>query len=200
MLDFSQGAGQESPTSLIPKGQLAWVIVHFRGVKASQSGGEYLDLELTIDDGQPYARKKIWEMVGNPFHQGNSEAYRNMGMIAITRMLEAGNNAGPHNPAGYQISSFDQLDGLRVGIKIGVDAGKGNYQDKNRVAEWLTPNPESKSGNKDWNRLMSGDHGGQPPSAATQLGAPVASFAQPAPQPAPQQPAAAPSAPGWLRA
>ena len=155
-MDFSMGAGKATGSDLIPNGQLAWAILNVRGVKASQSGGQYIDAELTIDDGQPYARRKIWEMIGDPLHPGNSEAYREMGMVAISRILEAGRGAGPNNPGGYKVDNYGQLSGLRVPIRIGVNKGKDGYDDKNRVAEWLTPNPASQSGYKDFELLQSG--------------------------------------------
>lgn len=158
-MDFSSGAGMQSNTDLIPNGQLCWVIIHYRGKQKSKSSdGSYLDLELTVDDGQPFNRRKIWDKVGDPFDPANSEAYRQMGMMAITRMLEAGKGAGPHNPAGYNLPEYSLLDGLRVAVKVGIEKGTGGYADKNRVTEYLTPNPESKSGNKGWAQLQAGVH------------------------------------------
>lgn len=155
MMDFSQGAGQDGPSTLIPNGQLAFAIMTVRGVKPSKAGGQYLDIELTIDDNQPYARKKLWDMIGDPAFAGNSPEYREMGMRSIARILETGRNAGPNNPGGYQLTDYAHLSGLRVAIKIGVEKGKDGYEDKNRVAEYLTPNPQS-SAHKDFQLLVSG--------------------------------------------
>lgn len=160
-MDFSQGAGVQSPTSLMPNGQLAWAIVHVKGLRSNATtGSRSLELELTLDDNQPFARKKIWPYVADPFHAGNSEAYRQMGMLAITRMLECGKQAGPNNPAAYKLNAFEELNGLRIAIKIGIEKGTDGYEDKNKVAEYLTPNPASGSGHKDYSRLISGDYGG----------------------------------------
>jgi hypothetical protein len=162
-MNFSQGAGQTMGSELIPNGQLAWAILSIRGVKASKSGGQYLDVELTLEEGQPYGRKKIWDMIGDPMFSGNSEAYRQMGQVAIARILEAGRQAGPNNPGGYVIQSYDQLSGLRVAIKIGVKKGTGGYEDKNVVGEYLTPNPASKSGKAAYDKLMQGVFNTSPP-------------------------------------
>jgi hypothetical protein len=40
-------------------------------------------------------------MIGHPGNPANSEKFREMGTIAITRILEAGRGAGPNNKAGY---------------------------------------------------------------------------------------------------
>lgn len=155
-MDFSGSAGASSGSDCIPAGQVAYAILTVRGLKGSAKGGQYLDVELTIDEGQPYARKKVWEMIGDPNHPGNSEKYREMGTIAITRILEAGRGAGPNNLAGYKIDNYEQLSGLRVAVKLKVEPGDSGYPDKNKVAEWLTPNPASQSGHKGWVQLQSG--------------------------------------------
>lgn len=207
MMDFSAGAGMAGSSDTMPNGQLAWAVLTVHAIKPSQSGGQYIDVELTIDEGQPYARKKLWDMIGDPQFAGNSEAYRQMGLIAITRILEAGRNAGPHNMAGYQIANYEQLSGLRVAIKIGVEKGTGGYPDKNRVAEYLTPNPASQSGHKAFLALQRGEYAPQgakavaPPTAtfggfgATPMAAP-ATTGFGAPQPGFQQPQPA-AASGW---
>lgn len=163
MMDFSGTAGAGSDFDLLPKGLIVWAYLALRGVKGSGSGGGYLDCELTVAEGQPYAGRKLWEMIGDPFNQGNSEKYRKMGMVAITRILEAGRGAGPNNPAGYQLAEypggFQALDGLKVAIKVGIENGTDGHDDKNRVAEWLTPNPASQSGYKGFAKLLAGDHG-----------------------------------------
>ena len=168
MMDFSAGAGQSTGSDLIPNGQLAWCILNVRGVKPSKGGGQYIDVELTIDDGQPYARRKIWEMIGDPMFQANSEEYRNMGMVAISRILEAGRGAGPNNPQGYKLNGYQELHGLRVPVRIGINKGKDGYDDKNRVGEWLTPNPYSQSGHKEFQLLQQGVYNKAGKPAATQ--------------------------------
>lgn len=164
-MDFSNSAGAASSFDLLPKGALLFAILTVKGVKSAAKGGGYLDCELTIDEGQPYAGRKIFEMIGDPANAGNSEKYREMGTIAITRILEC-RGAGPHNMAGYKIDNYEQLSGARVGIMVKVENGTDGHQDKNKVGEWLTPNPASQSGNKGWVKLMAGDHNLTAQSAA----------------------------------
>lgn len=157
MMDFSGSAGADTGGGTLPKGLLVFAILNVRGVKSSASGGGYLDCELTIKEGQPFAGRKIWEMVGDPMNSGNSEAYRKMGNIAISRILETGRGASPTNPEAYKISGYEQLSTLTVAIKVGIEPGTDGHDDKNRVAEWLTPNPAS-SAFKLFERLLKGDH------------------------------------------
>lgn len=158
MMDFSGSAGAASNYDALPAGLLVFAILNVKGVKSTAKGGAYIDCELTVAEGQPYAGRKIFDMIGDPQNGGNSEAYRQMGTVAITRILEC-RGAGPNNPQGYQIASYDQLSGTKVGIKVSVEAGTGGHDDKNRVGEWLTPNPASGSGNKGWVKLVANDHG-----------------------------------------
>lgn len=85
-MDFSQHAGAASSFDLLPANALLFAILTVKGVKDSASGGGYLDCELTIDQGQPFAGRKIFDMIGDPTNAGNSEKYRDMGSIAITRI------------------------------------------------------------------------------------------------------------------
>lgn len=176
-MDFSAGAGMQGNTDLIPNGQLAWVIVNYRGAKTSpHTGTRYLDLELTLDDNQPFARRKFWTNVMDPMFIGNSEQARQMGMIAVTRMLEAGRGAGPNNQGGYVLQDYSQLHGLRVAVKIGIEPGKEGYADKNKVAEWLTPNPASSNGHKGYQALLAGQFN----TIAQKPATPPSGFGQPA--------------------
>ena len=157
-MDFSNHAGAASSFDTLPNGLLVFAILSVKGVKPTQTGGAYIDCELTVDQGQPHAGRKIFEKIGDPANPANGEKYRELGTIAVTRILEC-RGAGPHNMAGYKIDDYSQLNGARVGIKVGIETGTAGHNDKNRVAEWLTPNPASQSGNKGYARLVAGDHG-----------------------------------------
>lgn len=168
-MDFSAGAGVTTQADTIPAGQLAWVILTIKGIKLNAStGSKSIEYEATIDEGQPFAKRKIFGFIGDPNHEANSEAYRQMGLVAITRILESGRSAGPNNPDGYKIQGFEQLGGLRVPVKIGIEEGQNGYSDKNKVVEWLTPNPASQSGHKLYQRLMAGEHNVSAPKPAAQ--------------------------------
>jgi hypothetical protein len=143
MLDYSNAPPQQD-FGTIPDGTLAWAILSLRRGKEgtpetiSNSGeSSYLDFELTITEG-PFAKRKVWEMVGTR----GTEKYVNQGRSSIRSILEVGRGASAANMAGYQIAGYEQLDTLKVAIEIGVEKQQG-YQDKNRVKSWLTPNTES---------------------------------------------------------
>lgn len=199
MLDFSGGAGAGSSTDLLPNGQLAFVVVGFREVKTGPSGGRYVDIELTIDDNQPFARRKVWTRIMDPMDPNNSDSAKQMGMAHITRILEAarwGTQNGPFNEeafkgqGGYVIGDYADLHGLRAAVKIKIQPARDGYDAKNDIAEFLSPNPKSASF-KTWEKLVAGTF-----NVSANAGPPAAqpSFAFGG-QPAPQQPAQQPA--GW---
>lgn len=199
MLDLSQKP-TENDNDLIPDGQLAWVYFKLREVKMASTGTRMLDVELTIDAGQPYAKRKIWVNIMDPTYPSNSDGAKNMGLMQLRRIMETAMGATPDNDASYQqLQSFEQLNGARVPIMIKIEKSKDpRYDDKN-VPEFLSPFSSVKSVVKAYDLLMEGKHNakGEQPPAATQAPAPggfgqapAAAAAQPAPAPAQPQPAA----------
>jgi len=189
-MDFS-GGHQKDGFGMIPNGQLA----HGRFVvedaaKASQAGGQYIKGYVQLEGNAKYDGQRVYTNIMDPYFEGNSEKARDMGLAAICKILETGNNAGPSNPAGYNIDNYMQLSGMRVAVKIKIVPPKDGFSEKNEIADWLSPNPESHS-NKDYVKLTSGIDN---VSAVAQQGAAPqgGAFAQPAAAPAPAAQAAGP--------
>ncbi len=144
------GAGQDMDNSLLPEGQMAYVRINFRDLHTNtKTGTRSLDLELTICENQPYAGRKIWMYMADPFWGQNSEDHNEMGKVHFARILEIGNGAGPQNMAGYDLGAwpegFQRLSGMVAAVRIGVEKGKDGYNDKNKVVEFLSNNPDSAS-------------------------------------------------------
>jgi hypothetical protein len=165
MFSFSPDTKNESPNNLIPAGTLAFAILSVRKLKNSEAtGGEYADLELTLM-GQ-YEGRKVWPMLANPADAKNNEKWREMAMFAIRHICESSGVFSPAQPESYnrfaQATFTDVLkaiDGRIVAIKIKVEKGKDGHQDKNAVADWLSPNPNSGSA-KSYEALLAGNTGG----------------------------------------
>jgi len=204
MFTSQSGASGSSGSSapLIPHGTLAFAVVKPTGIKESKkTGGTYANLELTISDG-PYTGRKVWTIVCNPQDERNqNQALRNegkndgaaMGLAAMCRMFEAAGVFNPLDARSYDKFNgvaFNQviaaLEGLTVAIKVKIKKGEQGYDDKNEVAEFLSPAPTSGT-SKLWSQLT-GDG-----SAARKT-----AFGQPAfgaPAQAPVQPQVRPAAP-----
>jgi hypothetical protein len=103
----------------------------------------FLNCEFTIMEGQ-YVRRKIFDKIGI----SGSDTWVNMGKARIRAIIESSKNINPKDMseaamAARKINSFDELDGLEMLIKIGVEHDRnGVYQDKNKVASIITPDSE----------------------------------------------------------
>lgn len=191
---FSPTSGASQAPSLIPTGTLSFAVVKVREIKKSKaSNGEYADIEITLDGGD-FTGRKVFEMIANPLDTNNSEAWRNMAIANLTRMFEGAGVFKPENPESYNqfngqsfLTICQFLDGARIAIKVKVESDKsGAYPDKNKVGEYLSPNPQS-GGHSGYRKLADGSA----PAAAQARGA---AFGASAPAPATG------GAPGWLNA
>jgi hypothetical protein len=211
---FSPETKYESSSNLMPRGLLHKARLTVRGLKNSQaSNGEYADLELVLVDG-PFESRRVWPMIANPTDERNSDKWRQMSMGAIQHICEACGIFRADAPDSYNrfanatfVDILKEIDGRTVAIKVGVEKGKDGHQDKNTVAEWLSPNPNSSTA-KLWDKLAKGDYGvpadGKSQAVQQQgfsLGGGSGSGAM---QAAPQQAVATPAgavtgdAPAWL--
>ena len=214
MLGFKADNDFGGGGDLIPNGFVCWTVVVVRGLKTSpNTGSRYLDLELTIAEGQPNERRKVWVNVMDFTFETNSEGARNMGLAALQHMLESSGVFRPDQPESYQ--QFDgkgiediayALDQKSVAVRIKIEKGRDGYADRNTVGDWLSPNPKGR-GFKMFQALMqNGAHvyGAAPaaPQGSGQLAftpapaAPAPTFAAAPAAPAAPTPGGAPA---WLK-
>jgi hypothetical protein len=188
---FSPTSSQQDAIALIPQGTLCVANLGVRAIKNSKStGAQYLDVELTVLSGE-YQGRKIFDMIMDPFDANASDGGRKMGLLALTRICEAIGIFNPTDEASYTRYNnpgttiqnvIGDVEGRKVAVRVKVEKGTDGYADKNKVGEWLTPNPNSGSGFKGWNELVNGH---QPTTRATAFAAPAAA-------------APASGAPSWL--
>jgi len=211
---FNPNTKYSNGGNLIPNGTLAFAVVNIDKTQHSQnSGGLLASLSLTIAYG-PFENRKVFHYLGDPSDERHSEKYRQMSLGALQAMLEVAGVFDPARPETYAqfanasfVDILSAIDGKLVAIKVGIEKGQDGYDDKNKVADWLTPNPVSRS-HKKFNELAQSPQkcivpAEKPaPGAGTPWGnAQPASSVAPSAAAAPAaQPAAAPGtqAPSWL--
>lgn len=209
---FNPDSGKGDKPTLIPHGTLHFASVNVQGISRSRGGegGQYAKLELILVDG-PYQGRRVYTIIMDPTDPKNVDQQKRaegksdgakMGLTALTRAFEASGVFVASNPETYKRLDGRDFAGIaqalqdqRVAVKIKVSPGKDGYDDKNEVAEWLSPNPGS-GGAIGWNKLIGGQ-GAVQQARAGAFGAPApaapagGSFLQPprpsAPAPAPQQ-------------
>ena len=106
-------------------------------LKVSKTGGTYLDCEFTITEGE-YVKRKIFHKIGIT---GN-DTWVEISKRFIKNLLESANglsrfDKNPDSEKFRKLSSWGDLDGLEVLIKIGVEVGN-EFADKNKVSAIIT--------------------------------------------------------------
>jgi hypothetical protein len=190
----------QSNTNVIPKGTLAKVRMTIRPggfddpaqgwtggyARRGATGAVYLDAEYTVLEG-PYARRKIWSLIG--LYSPKGPDWANMGRSLVRGMLNSARGISdkdnsPEAQAARRIDGFADLDGLEfvARIDIGTDT---NGEDKNEIRAAVTPD------HRDYAQIM-----GTAPAIASQSQDPAPHQHASAPQQRQQPAQQAPSAPG----
>lgn len=174
---FSPESSVQAQGELIPAGTLLSAILVVKEVKTSQaSGAQYANVELRVIGG-PYEKRVFFDMIMDPFDSKASEGGKKMGILALTRIAEAVGIFNVTVPDSYNrysdpsVTIYDvikDIHGKKVAVKVKVEKGTDGHADKNKVSEWLTPNPNSGTGYKGWTDLLAG--GGNPPQRAGAFG------------------------------
>lgn len=192
--DYNSADDQNS-FDLIPKGTLVKVRMTIKpggyddpaqgwtGGYATQNqttGSVYLNCEFVVLDG-PYARRKMWSLIG--LHSPKGPEWANMGRAFIKGILNSARGLHPQDnspPAqlARRISGFADLDGIEFVGKVELEKDQ-HGEDKNVIKMAITPDRKEYA-------VVMGKVAPQPAQQQT-----------PAPQ---QQPAAAPTGrPSWAQ-
>jgi hypothetical protein len=148
-MDFSN-APEQVEFALIPNNTIAKARIDIKPgdsrrdrllTDSKYTNSSYLNCEFVIMEGE-YVRRKIFDKIG--VH--GSDEWINMGKARIRAILESSRGIDPKDMSesaikARSIDSYEELDGMEVTIKIGVDHDKsGNYEDKNKILKILPNN------------------------------------------------------------
>jgi hypothetical protein len=192
--DFND-AGSQRTLDVIPNDTICTVqmTVHAGGVGdggwctcAADGNSEHLNIECTVVDGQ-YAKRKIFTRLTV---QGTTQKHAEAADITrrtIKAMLESARGIKPSDSsdvakAARHLNGYQDLDGLRFVIRVGVRPPRDSYPAQNTIREVITPERSA------WNKPES------PPVMAGSAAPTASTPAAPAPQPA-----AAIARPNWAK-
>lgn len=147
-MDFNNEDRQSSGFDLIPKGTVVPFVINIRPggegpdgmlTQSRTSDVKYLSCEFTIESG-PYFKRKIWQNIMVSGGKDNGS----MGRAQLRAILESARNIKPDDQSenaksARRINSFGDLGGLTVWGKVGIEKGSDGYEDKNKIATFLTP-------------------------------------------------------------
>lgn len=152
--DFNSADDQHS-FDLIPKGTLVKVRMTLRpggyddipqgwtrgyATQNAATGSVYLNAEFVVLEG-PYARRKVWSLIG--LYSPKGPEWANMGRSFIKGILNSARHLNPqdNSPQATKarfIRDFGDLDGIEFAAKI--DMERGQYgDDKNVIKTAITP-------------------------------------------------------------
>lgn len=145
--DFNDAESNNNTGDLIPKGTIAPVILTIRPGSVGEGGWlatsersqyQWLDCEFTITGG-PFARRKFWTLMMAGHATPDEE--RVAKALGITRsklrgILESARGINPNDmseaaKAKRIVTGYGDFSGMEFVAKIGVQAGTGDYADKN---------------------------------------------------------------------
>lgn len=117
--------------------------------KASQGGGraKWMPLVFTIVGGN-FNGRKVWHRLfvdGDKMSERNQPIAKEIGMRTMRSIIESARNIKPDDtsPNAQQLrnlNSIEDLNGMELCIKIGIEKGTNGYADRNRLVAPLTPN------------------------------------------------------------
>jgi hypothetical protein len=199
----------QSNANVIPKGTLAKVRLSIRPggfddpaqgwtggfAKRGATGAVYLDAEYTVLEG-PYARRKIWSMIG--LYSPKGPDWANMGRSLIRGILNSARgisdkDKSPEAQTRRRIAGFQELDGLEFVARIDIGSDT-NGEDKNEIRAAVTPDHRDYAARMGHPSVPPMQAHAQPPAYPPQGYAPQQGPAPAAAAPAP--PAAPPGAAG----
>jgi hypothetical protein len=155
--------------------------------KSQTSRAKWMELEFTVIGGE-HDKRKFWDKIfvdGDKMSPNGVPVTKEIGLSTLRTIIESAFNivptdVSPEAQARRQIQGVNDLNGMEICAKVGIDKGTNGYADKNKLTAAITPNQ------KDF--IPSGQVPmSQTPAAAQQL-------AQPQQQ---AQPVASGAVPSW---
>jgi len=170
MLNLNNAAVSEAPTqtrTLIPNGTLCRAIIVVKmgdteipefgnGMwfkKSATSSAKWMELEFTVVGGE-HDKRKFWHRLfvdGDKKGSSGIPVAKEIGLSTLRQIIESANNINPSDMSETavqrrNIGGVNDLSGMEICAKVGIEKGTNGYEDKNKLMAAVTPNGC-------WNRL-----------------------------------------------
>ena len=164
MLNLNNAAVSEAPTqtrTLIPNGTVCRAIIAVKlgdmeipefgnGMwfkKSEKSQAKWMELEFTIVGGE-HDKRKFWHKIfvdGDKMGASGISLAKEIGLSTLRSIIESANNIDPSDMSETamqrrNISGVNDLSGMEICAKVGIEKGTGGYDDQNRLMAAVTPN------------------------------------------------------------
>jgi hypothetical protein len=125
--DFdAETVDSRDPFEVLPDNTLVTAVLQASEMKTTSKGdGHYLSLEFVVIEGR-YEGRKFFDRLNldNPNEQAVKIAERSLSALC-------------HAAGKLKVSDSDELHGIPVVLKLGIDPAKGEYEARNKVKTYL---------------------------------------------------------------
>ena len=164
MLNLNNASVSEAPTqtrTLIPNGTVCRAIIVVKmgdteipefgnGMwfkKSANTSAKWMELEFTVVGGE-YDKRKFWHRLfvdGDKKLSGGISQAKEIGLSTLRSIIESANNINPSDMSEdamqkRNIGGVNDLSGMEICAKVGIEKGTNGYEDKNKLIAAVTPN------------------------------------------------------------
>ena len=164
MLNLNNANVSDAPQmerTLIPAGTVCRAVVNVKlgdmeipefgtghWFKASQATkAKWMELEFTVIGGE-HDKRKFWDKIfvdGDKMSPNGIPVTKEIGLSTLRMIIESAFNIIPTDTSAEaqdrrQISGVNDLNGMEICAKVGIDKGTNGYADKNKLTAAMTPN------------------------------------------------------------
>jgi len=115
--------------------------------KSQTSKAKWMELEFTVMGGE-HDKRKFWDKIfvdGDKMSPNGIPVTKEIGLSTLRMIIESAFNIVPTDTsaeaqARRQISGVNDLNGMEICAKVGIDKGTNGYADKNKLTAAMTPN------------------------------------------------------------
>jgi len=115
--------------------------------KSQTSKAKWMELEFTVIGGE-HDKRKFWDKIfvdGDKMSPNGIPVTKEIGLSTLRMIIESAFNIIPTDTsaeaqARRQISGVNDLNGMEICAKVGIDKGTNGYADKNKLTAAMTPN------------------------------------------------------------
>ena len=115
--------------------------------KSQTSKAKWMELEFTVIGGE-HDKRKFWDKIfvdGDKMSPNGVPVTKEIGLSTLRTIIESAFNiiptdVSPEAQARRQIQGVNDLNGMEICAKVGIDKGTNGYADKNKLTAAMTPN------------------------------------------------------------
>ena len=115
--------------------------------KSQTSKAKWMELEFTVIGGE-HDKRKFWDKIfvdGDKMSPNGIPVTKEIGLSTLRMIIESAFNIIPTDTSAEaqdrrQISGVNDLNGMEICAKVGIDKGTNGYADKNKLTAAMTPN------------------------------------------------------------